>query len=106
MNTIHQLCSLRDPQATSGAASFAASQEVHVQVIYDRLSKLLSVLVTIDGIILGHDSLRGKVLTILGYWAVHKLRNAAGVGGWSAKALLMQSLIWHVINTMTAKTLL
>ena len=78
MNTIHQLCSLRDPQATSGAASFAASQEVHVQVIYDRLSKLLSVLVTIDGIILGHDSLRGKVLTILGYWAVHKLRNAAG----------------------------
>ena len=59
MNTIHQLCSLRDPQATSGAASFAASQDVHVQVIYERLAKLLSILVTIDGIILGHDSLRG-----------------------------------------------
>ena len=62
MNTIHQLCSLRDPQATSGAASFAASQDVHVQVIYERLAKLLSILVTIDGIILGHDSLRGMCL--------------------------------------------
>jgi hypothetical protein len=65
MNTIHQLCSLRDPQATSGAASFAASQDVHVQVIYERLAKLLSILVTIDGIILGHDSLRGTYVPIL-----------------------------------------
>ena len=80
MNTIHQLCSLRDPQATSGAASFAASQEVHVQVIYDRLSKLLSVLVTIDGIILGHDSLRGKVLTILKY--IGPFTNYVTLLGW------------------------
>jgi len=72
MNTIHQLCSLRDPQATSGAASFAASQDVHVQVIYERLAKLLSILVTIDGIILGHDSLRG-------HWATYRRYIKAGM---------------------------
>lgn len=65
LNVIHQLSSLRDPKATSGAASFAASPEVHVQVIYDKLAKLLSVLVIIDGIILGHENLRG-------HWATYR----------------------------------
>ena len=37
---------------------------------------------------------------------VHELRNADGVVGWSAKALLMQNLEWYLINKMTAKTLL
>ena len=38
--------------------------------------------------------------------AVHKLRNADGVGGWSAKVLLLYILVRYVINKMTAKTLL
>ena len=38
--------------------------------------------------------------------AVHKLRNADGVGGWSAKGLLMQGLLSNFINKMTTKTLL
>ena len=29
---------------------------------------------------------------------VHKLRNADWVGGWSAKALLLYSLVWYVID--------
>ena len=41
-----------------------------------------------------------------GLGAVHKLRNADGVGGWSAKELLLQSLVWCVIDKMTTKTLL
>lgn len=65
LNTVHQLSSLRDPKATSGAASFAASPEVHVQIIYDKLAKLLSVLVILDGIILGHENLRG-------HWATYR----------------------------------
>ena len=60
LNAVHQLSSLRDPQATSGAASFAAGNDVHLYVIYEKMAKLLSVLVIIDGIILGHDNLRGK----------------------------------------------
>ena len=37
---------------------------------------------------------------------IHKLRNAHGVGGWSAKALLLQSLVRYDINKVKAKTLL
>ena len=36
----------------------------------------------------------------------HKMRNAIGVGGWSAKALLLYTLVWQVISKMIAKTLL
>ena len=47
---------------------------------------------------------KANLISVLG--AVNKLRNVDGVGGWSAKALLLQSLIWYVINKMTAETLL
>ena len=40
-----------------------------------------------------------------GTGAIHKLRNAVGVGGWSAKVLLLQSLVWYFINKMTVKAL-
>ena len=47
-----------------------------------------------------------KMISELNFGAVHKLRNTDGVGGWSAKVLLMQSLVWYVIDKMAAKTLL
>ena len=47
-----------------------------------------------------------RILQLAAKGVVHKLRKTVGVGGWSAKALLMQSFIWHVINKMTDKTLL
>ena len=34
---------------------------------------------------------------------IHKLRNTDGVGGWSAKASLLQSLVWYFINKMRPK---
>ena len=43
---------------------------------------------------------------VMGSGAVHKLRNADEMGGLSAKALFLQSLVWYVIDKMTAKTLL
>ena len=38
--------------------------------------------------------------------AVHKLRNAIGVGGWLANALLVETLVWWVISKIKAKVLL
>ena len=40
-----------------------------------------------------------------GQGAIHILRNAVGVGGWSFKALLLESLLRYVINKMMAKAL-
>lgn len=58
---------MSDPQATSGAASFASGSDVHLTVIYEKLSRLLAHLVIIDGLILGHDSLRGQWATYRRY---------------------------------------
>lgn len=65
LNTVHQLSSLRDRQATVGAASFAASPDVHLHVVYENLAKLLSALVVVDGVILQHGNLRG-------HWATYR----------------------------------
>ena len=65
LNTIHQLASLKDPQATSGSAKFAASPDVNLYAVYSSLAKLLSALIVIDGIILQHSNLRG-------HWATYR----------------------------------
>ena len=85
LNMVHQLSSLRlvdvssmschlkpeivivfrDRQATSGAASFAASPDVHLQVVYEKLGKMLANLVIVDGIVLQHANLRG-------HWATYR----------------------------------
>ena len=60
-----QLSSLKDPQATSGSAKFAASPDVNLHAVYSSLAKLLSALIVIDGIILQHSNLRG-------HWATYR----------------------------------
>ena len=47
-----------------------------------------------------------KTLYLSSLGGVHKLRNAVGVDGWSAKVLLLHSLERNLINKMTTKTLL
>ena len=56
---------MKDPQATSGSAKFAASPDVNLHAVYSSLAKLLSALIVIDGIILQHSNLRG-------HWATYR----------------------------------
>ena len=56
---------IKDPQATSGSAKFAAASDVHLICIYNSLAKLLSYLIVLDGIILQHANLRG-------HWATYR----------------------------------
>ena len=65
LNAIHQMASIRDPKATAGAASFAASPDIHVQVLYEKMGKLLAYLVTLDSVIIQHDNFRG-------HWATYR----------------------------------
>ena len=65
LNAVHQLSSIRDPKATAGAASFAASQDIHIQIIYEKMGKLMAYLVTLDSVIIQHDNFRG-------HWATYR----------------------------------
>lgn len=58
LNGVHQLSALRDSKSTAGAASFAASPDVHPQIVFESLSRLLTAMVTLDGIMMQQETLK------------------------------------------------